>query len=155
MKMTINSKFTGLPMDKILQEVNAIEMEALVPMKAAIQEVLVKNVGTQYFSLAELKALKHPYRIGGPGGMPKGIVNLQTGGFFASFRIRGPLAGRDRNTVTVYNTGGYKVLGEWLLYGTKRMQGRPWAINLYTEIYKVTEPFMAEMTKRLRLRVRI
>ena len=154
MGLTAKTKFTGLPIDQILQQITAEEMEVLRPLKGVIQQILVENIGTQYFSLADLKVMHHPYKIGGPGGTPKGMVNLQTGEFFSSLIIRGPLAGRDRNTITIFSRGG-KELGNWLLYGTKRMQGRPWTMNLYTKITKATDAATAELTKRLRVRVKV
>ena len=147
-----------MPINKIMQQVIALEMETLARLKGPIQEVLVRNVGTQYFSLANLKQIGHPYRIGGPGrpgGLPAGVVNRQSGEFFQSLIIRGPIPlSGDRIALMVYSRGE-KPLGNWLLSGTNRMKGRPWTKHLRTEILKVTAPIIAGMGKRLRLRVKV
>ena len=157
MGITGKVRWTKLPIARIIEQIEAVEIETLSSLKEPIRAVIERNVGTQYFSLAALKSMGHPYRIGGPGrpgGIPAGAVNRQSGGFFASFRIRGPLSvSGDRITISVYNTGGYKVLGGYLAEGTERMQGRPWATQLESEIFKVVSPVIAGMQKRLKLKV--
>jgi hypothetical protein len=157
MGVTGKVRWTKLPIERIIQQIEAVEIETLSSLKEPIRAVIERNVGTQYYSLAALKNMGHPYRIGGPGrpgGLPAGVVNMQSGGFFASFRIRGPLvASGNRITISVYNTAGYKVLGGYLAEGTERMKGRPWATHLETEIFKVTSPVIAALQKRLKLKV--
>ena len=157
MGVTGKVRWTKLPIDAIMQQIETLEIETLSSLKEPIRAVLERNVGTQYASLAALKSMGHPYRIGGPGrpgGIPAGVVNKQSGGFFASFRIRGPLViSGDRVTISVYNTGGYKVLGGYLAEGTDRMKGRPWAAHLETEIFKVANPAITALQKRLKLKV--
>ncbi len=158
MKPTIRVRWTKLPVDKIVEQVTRIELESLVALKGPIQQVIQRNVGTQYFTLADLKRMGHPYKVGGdgrPGGLPSGVINRQSGGFYESLIIRGPLLlGRDRVAITVYSRGD-KVLGDWLLTGTGRMKGRPWTSHLRTEIFKVVSPVIAAMEKRIRLRVKV
>lgn len=161
MGLTGKVRWTKLPIDQILQQITALEMETLSSLKGPIKDVIERNIGTQYFSLAELKAMHHPYRIGGPGrpgGIPAGVVNLQSGDFYSSIVLRGPLKlGQDQVAITVYSRGE-KELGGWLLNGTHGkhpMQGRPWTNHLRTEIFKVAAPAIAALEKRLRLRVKV
>ncbi len=141
-----------------MQQVTRLEMEALARLKEPIREVLERNVGTQYFSLTDLRKIGHPYKVNGPGrpgGLPAGVINRQSGGFFESLVLRGPLLlGKDRISITVYSRGE-KALGNWLLSGTDRMKGRPWTKHLRTEIFKVTAPAIAALERRIRLRVKV
>jgi hypothetical protein len=158
MQPTIHVRWTKLPVERIIQQVTMLEMETLAQLKKPIQEVLDRNVGTQYFSLADLRKLGHPYRIGGsarPGGIPTGVINRQSGEFHRSLVIRGPLIlGRDRVSITVYSRGE-KSLGGWLLSGTDKMRGRPWTKHLRTEIYKIVVPALLKLERRIRLRIKV
>jgi hypothetical protein len=133
-------------------------METLAQLKEPIQEVLNRNIGTQYFTLSDLRQMGHPYKIGGsgrPGGLPIGIINRQSGEFYHSLIIRGPLAiSRNRVSITVYSRGE-KPLGNWLLSGTNKMQSRPWTKHLRTEIFKIIAPAISSLEKRIRLRVKV
>jgi hypothetical protein len=141
-----------------MEQVTAIELGALMKLKEPIREIIDRNVGTQYYSLANLRLMDHPYKVRGsgrPGGLPAGVVNRQSGVFSRSLRIRGPLLlGRDRISITVFSRGE-KPLGNWLLTGTGRMRGRPWTSQLRTEIYKIMAPIIATLGKRMRLRVKV
>lgn len=158
MGVTGKVRWTKLPIEQILQQVAAMELETLTALKAPIKQVIERNVGTQYYSLLALKSMGHPYKVGGPGrpgGVPAGVINRQRGDFYRSIVLRGPLKlSRDRLAITVYSRGE-KELGDWLLGGTGRMRGRPWTSHLRTEIFQVAVPAIAALQRRLRLRVKV
>jgi len=127
-------------------------------LKVPIKAVVARNIGTQYFTLRDLRMLQHPYRVGGPGrpgGLPAGVVNRQSGEFYRSIRVRGPLISKNRVLITLYSSGD-KEKGGWLLEGTKRMKGRPWTVHLEKEVDKVIMPVLDRLTylnKRLKVKV--
>ena len=164
-KPTINIRWKRLNTEAILKQLQTITLQNLRELKIPIQAVIERNVGTQYFSLEALKHLNHPYRSGmsksnpgrgsgRPGGLPRGVINRQSGDFYHSIVTRGPIIVGDKVTITVYSRGD-KIKGDWLLQGTRRMIGRPWTSHLRHELYAVLDPLITKLMKTMRLRVKV
>jgi hypothetical protein len=104
-----------------------------------------------------LRGLGHPYAhhgSGRPGGLPAGIVNRQSAGFYKSFFVRVAHTGK-RVSMIVGQTGAEQMQSLWLTEGTTRMRGRPWQAHLRAEIAQVVRPYlMKTLSDRLKLTVK-
>jgi hypothetical protein len=153
----IKFRWTKMNTEAILGRLAVEIAQGLSELKVPIKSVIARNVGTQYFTLSDLARLGHPYRLGGggrPGGLPAGVVNRQSGEFYRSIVVRGPLISKDRILITVFSRGE-KEKGDWLLTGTGRMRGRSWTTQLNKEIQAVIMPAMARIAAGMRTRLRV
>lgn len=156
--LQIKVKWTRLDANKLMRSVEAESKSALESARTMARSVLIRNIGTQYFDLRQLRAMGHPYSrihgMGRPGGIPLGVVNRQSGGFYESFFIRVAYTGR-RYSLLVGQNGPEQAQGNWLLEGTIRMRGRPWQKYLRSEIAKVVRPYLqTRLNERLKLTVK-
>jgi len=142
---------------KQIEEGQLVTMKQLVP---EFQKVLKKNVGTRYFSLAQLKAMGHPYGTkpgdtGRPGGLPAGVVNYQSGQFYNSFRVLGPRRSAGRIGIYISFTG--ESIGRLLEEGDPmhRMRGRPWRTHLNRELSKLRPAVETLLERNLRIRIKV
>ncbi len=134
----------------IWQSLDRAEAEALSSVKPAIYEVLTKIVGTQYYSLATLRNMGHPYKSRPPGGLHPGVINVQSGAFFGSFKLVGPSKAGTTMALYLVNTSPKAAL---LNEGTDRMIPRPWSSYLMWHLQRAIRPKLGlEVSKRIKLR---
>lgn len=158
MSLTGKVRWTRFNYENVAEQVEAVALEALKELKPVLWDVLEKNVGTQYASLAELRQMGHPYRIGGSGrpkGIPRGVVNRQSGEFFSGFKIHGPQRRGRYVSISVVVADSEK--GKKLEHGDPEhnMQGRPWQEHLQAQMRKAVGPAIRRLERTLRIRVKI
>lgn len=155
-RVHIKARWKKLDVPQLMRAVEIDSKNALQAARGMARSVMIRNIGTQYFDLVQLRALGHPYSqqgTGRPGGLPKGIVNKQSGGFYESFYIRLAYTGT-RYSMIVSQTGAERMQGNWLALGTRHMRGRPWQAQLRSDIAKVVRPYlMKTLNTQLRLTV--
>lgn len=155
--LTIKVRWTKLNVNRMMSAVEAEAVSALNGARSLARSILIRNIGTQYFSLQQLRGLGHPYSwfgSGRPGNLPAGIVNRQSGGFYQSFFIRVAPTGK-RVSLLVGQTGPEQMQGLWLSEGTSRMRGRNWQGHLRAELARVIRPYIAKnLEQRLKLTVK-
>jgi len=155
--LTIKVRWTRLNVQALMQAVETETDSAIEGARKLARSLLIRNMGTQYFTLKQLRGLKHPYSYHGsgrPGGLPAGIVNKQTGGFYQSFFVRVAHTGK-RVSLVVGQTGGEQMQGFWLTKGTTRMRGRDWQGHLRSEMARTIRPYLAAtLNERLKLTVK-
>lgn len=74
------------------------------------------------YTSAQLKAMGHPYRIGGVPPLDPAIINAQSGAFRAGWRVRPPRLTSDSLQTRIVNKTPY---APYLLSGTTKMIRRP------------------------------
>lgn len=92
--------------------------------KENLQEALriARKLSSGTISSAQLRAMGHPYRLGGSPPAPPEIINAQSGRFRDSWRATGPFATRGGLVSRLVNTAPWAA---WLFGGTARMIARP------------------------------
>jgi hypothetical protein len=134
---------------KLYREIVKSGVDSLNEVRPLITSVMTKTVGTQYFSLATLKEMGHPYKDHAPGGLHPGVINVQTGEFFQGFRITVPkIIG---GTITIYiENDSWK--GQVLLH-PNHMIARPWESYLMWHLQRTVNPRLtALMANKFRMR---
>lgn len=119
-----------------LKDFRAAQNAALIDVKAFAQEIVKDTVGTQYYSLATLRKMQHPYSVTTPmPPMPPGVINLQSGGFYRSLHWLDPKpTGIGGATIQFYSSDEEK--SGWLIGGNGRMMARPYDALLRQRIYR-------------------
>lgn len=124
-------------------------IQGLREIRPLIEEVLVKVVGTQYYSLATLRKMGHPYKSKAPGGLKPGVINVQSGDFFRAFKVIGPVRATGAVTIWVENDSS---TGERLEAGG-RMIKRPWKSYLMWNLYRAINPVLGPLiAKNIKIR---
>jgi hypothetical protein len=136
MKLLKSGRVPKLELNRLWKGIQQAESETLEAIKPIVNEILVKNVGTQYYSLAALKRMGHPYKNRAPGGLAPGIINVQSGEFFRSFKLTGPVASGQRMTLYIENNS-WKA--EMLLH-PGNMIPRPWDSYLMWHLQRAITP---------------
>lgn len=108
---------------------------ALIDVKAFAQEIVKTTIGTQYYSLATLRLMGHPYSVTNPQPpMPPGVINMQSGEFYRSFQWLDPTPGVNGATIQFYSDDEDK--SGWLVGGNGRMTARPYDALLRARVYR-------------------
>lgn len=158
MSANIKVRWKKPSIENIIAQTEAKQMSVLASGKVMANEIVRKSIGTQYFSLAALKALKHPYSLRGsgrPGGIPAGVVNRQSGRFAKSLFVRGPYKTSYRIALQVMQTGDAQDIGALLARGSSRMQGRPWQAYLKRELHRLISPYIKNgLAQTLKVKVK-
>jgi hypothetical protein len=153
----IKVRWTKLDANRLMAAVEGEAISAMEGARKLARSILIRNVGTQYFSLEQLRGLGYPYShrsSSRPGNLPDGIVNRQSGGFYKSFFIRVAPTGK-RVSLLVGQSGAEQMQGLWLQEGTTRMRGRNWQRQLRLEMARVIRPYLAKtLNERLKLTVK-
>ena len=160
--VALKAKGTRLDTSSLMKEIEESQITTLKQLAPMFEKVIKRNVGTRYFSLAQLKAMGHPYGTkpqdtGRPGGLPAGVVNYQSGGFYNSFKILGPRRSPGRVGIYISLTGRGESLGKLLEEGDPkhRMRGRPWQEHLNRELLKLKPAVDALLQRNLRVRIKV
>lgn len=119
-----------------LADFREAQRAALIDVKAFAQEIVKDTVGTQYYSLATLRKMHHPYSVTTPlPPMPPGVINLQSGAFYRSLHWLNPVSsGQGSATIQFYSSDEEK--SGWLVGGNGRMMARPYDALLRQRIYR-------------------
>jgi len=136
MKLLKTGRVPKLELNKVWSSVVQAEVDTLASIRPVVDDILVKNVGTQYYSLAALKKMGHPYKNRAPGGLAPGIINVQSGDFFRSFRLTGPTISGQQVILYIENDS-WK--GEMLLH-PHNMIARPWESYLMWHLQRAIAP---------------
>jgi len=137
-------------LDRLWKDIQQAEVETLNAAKPVVNEVIRFVVGTRYYDLKTLARMGHPYATHAPGGLNPGVINVQSGEFFRSFRITGPEVTRSRTTIFVSNSS-WK--GDLLIAGGGRMIPRPWDTYLMWHLQRALRPKLGALfASRLKLR---
>lgn len=120
-------------------------MSSVIPM---IEQEMVTCLGTQYYSLLQLKAMGHPYSRSHPNPpTPPGVINRQTGEFFAGLSVRAPKASGSLIMLQIVSRSWKSDL---LLHGTARMIDRPYD----RELKKRLDSVVPNIIKRALINIR-
>lgn len=131
---TDTGRFVNALNDTVLRE-----MQSLMPV---IREEVKKAVGTQYYSLQQLKQMGHPYGLLNPSPpLPPGIINRQSGEFYNNMIIAPPRIVRDRITISI-DAQSWK---RDMLLHPSRMIARPYDIYLHQRLKRIIAPLMNRM----------
>ncbi len=150
MSLLKSRKVPKYSLDRLWRDIQQAEMETLAAAKPVVNEVIRYVVGTRYYSLKTLAKMGHPYATHAPGGLHPGIINVQSGEFFKSFRIIGPEVGKSRAILYVTNSS-WK--GDLLISGGGRMIARPWDTYLMWHLQRALRPKLGKLfAQRLKLR---
>lgn len=136
MRLLKSGRVPKCSLDKVWEDVLQGEAETLQAVRPVVDEILRKTVGTQYFSLATLSKMGHPYKKGSPGGLAPGIINVQSGEFFLAFRIIGPVASAKQMTLYVENNSWKAAM----LLAPANMIPRPWSSYLMWYLQRSLTP---------------
>ncbi len=139
MGMTMSVKRTKLDPNIFEQQLQDELMFAMNEIGPILDAVIKENVGTQYYSLADLKKMGHPYSIAHPHPpMNPAIINFQTGEFYESTKRMPPV--KEGSIIKTYI-----VCESWktdmLTTGTDRMMLRPWMTWLQWNLSRVVRSY--------------
>lgn len=127
---------------KILKQFENAEIEALNIVKPVIQSVLIATVGTQFYSLTQLRQLGHPYSILHPAPpMPPGVINRQSGRFFESIVVTSPVRIGTRVVLSVYAGDQERV--DQLIKGGRSIP-RPYVLLLQARMRRQVDRALGE-----------
>jgi len=134
MSVSAHFQYSRFNTQQVLSGLTKQQTRALDNTKAAIEQVLLATIGTQYYSLAQLRLMKHPYRHGGTPPLPPGIINKQRGDFYAGTVIIGPTRIGEKVVIQVVN-----MREDYAAYfaGTGRMVRRPYKLLLQSRLRRV------------------
>lgn len=149
MRLLKSGKVPKYSLDRVWRDVQLAEADTLNAAKPIINEVLRFVVGTRYYSLKALAKMGHPYATHAPGGLNAGIINVQSGEFFKSFRLLGPVVTGTRAILYV-TTSSWKAS---LLIAGGKMIPRNWNTYLMWHLQRALRPKLGPMfASRLKLR---
>jgi hypothetical protein len=127
MSISASLEFRPLNRREIMDRITSEQMAALVTMEPVISGIITETIGTQYYTLEDLRKMKYPYRVGGQPPMPPGVINMQTGRFFKATRITGPTRIGDLVILQVINMDEDRARQ---LAGTESEIARPYKVLL-------------------------
>ena len=136
MRLLKTGKVPKLELNRLWSSVVQAEVDTLASIRPIVNDILVKNVGTRYYSLAALEKMGHPYKNRAPGGLAPGVINVQSGEFFRAFRITGPTLSGQRVILYIENNS-WKA--EMLLHPTN-MIPRRWESYLMWHMQRAITP---------------
>jgi len=149
MKFLRSGKVPKGEINRVYKAVVDAGVMSLAEVRPLVYEVLIKCVGTQYYSLAALKQMGHPYKKRAPGGLNPGVINVQSGEFFRAFKIEGPTRSGSALTLWVDNYSWKAVL----LIDAPRMISRPWNTYLMWNLQRAITPVLGKLlAKNIKLR---
>ena len=132
------------------------EVEALSAIQPAAEAMLdIYAGGTQYYSLAQLKAMDHPFSIR-HGTATSKMISRQSGVYRAGFQVGPPIIQANSVRLNLRMVSDRtKELDELLEGGTSRMVARPWRRFAYnqlkaTMILELQKAFSKPLTIRMR-----
>lgn len=115
-----------------------LETEMRAAEKANLTTTLraAESLSQGAFSLAQLRALGHPYRRGGRPPQDPAIINRQSGIFASSWLLVGPYSFEDGIHAEVVNTSPE---AEFLRKGTRAMIERPFEERIREKVSATVE----------------
>ncbi len=152
--ITAKIKLKGLNPQKLIESFDQTATETLAIIKPYANQILKKVVGTQYASLAQLKAMHHPYgfhsQVSPP--MPPGYVNVQSGKFYSSIFWEPGIS--KRRGVASIQVSFDPEKEKFLLPGTSKMIPRPYA-TLFNILMRDTVTNRMSNLYRTKLKVKL
>jgi hypothetical protein len=150
MRLLKSGRVPKANLDRLWKDIQQAERETLNAARPVIDEVIRYVVGTRYYDLKSLAKMGHPYATHAPGGLHPGIINVQSGEFFKSFRMIGPEITKTKAVLYV-SCSSWK--GNLLLAGGGRMIPRPWDTYLMWHLQRALKPKLGAMfAQHLKLR---
>lgn len=114
---------------RILEDNAYAALASVIPL---VEEEMLRCLGTQYYNLTQLRAMGHPYSRSSPNPpLPPGIINRQTGEFYAGLRVSMPQHSGTR--LMLHITSDYWK-SNLLMHGTERMVARPYDRQLRQQL---------------------
>ncbi len=125
--LTVTATRQRTDQGQFMRKFNDAVYQGMLEMTPMIREELVKAVGTQYYSLNQLKLMGHPYSVLNPNPpLPPGIINRQSGEFYRGMVITPPRIVKNTVTISVDSQSWKR---DMLLHPS-RMIARPYDIYL-------------------------
>lgn len=146
--MSINASliWKGFDQQAIIAQLERNQIAALQASVPLIESTLLTTVGTQYYSLLQLRKLGYPYKVGGRPPMPPGVINKQSGQFFRSIRVVGPTKIGSLIVIQVYSVDEDRA---WQLAGTPREIPRPYKALLQSRLRQQAARQVASISQSL------
>lgn len=143
--MSVSATLTwkGLDIKGITAQLEANQLAGLARIVPVLQNTLLTTIGTQYFSLSQLRRMGYPYSPERKAPMPPGVVNRQSGRFYESVRVVGPTKIGSLIVIQVYSVDEDRA---WQLAGTEHEIPRPYKALLQARLRQRTARQVAELT---------